>query len=178
MKLTYYAAASLDGYIADTEGGVDWLDEVNVDHSGLGYDAFYDSVDGLIMGRLTYEFILNYGSWPYDDKPTWIVTSQDVETLSGCNRQPASDLHGAYDQAMDMGLHHVWLVGGGQLASGLIADGLLTHIQVTLMPIVLGDGIRFMGALPAETYLTQESGRVENGCCELLYRVGLKSQGD
>lgn len=177
MKLTYYAACSLDGYIADSEGGVGFLDEVNVDHSGSSYEGFYDTVDGLIMGRLTYEFILNYGSWPYGEKPTWIMTSHDVETLSGCHRQSAQDIRSAYDEAVGMGLHHVWLVGGGQLASGLIEEGLLTHIQVTLMPIVLGGGIPFMGTLLTKAHLVQEAGRVESGCCELTYRVG-SAEGD
>ncbi|MEM7362821.1 MAG: dihydrofolate reductase family protein [Pseudomonadota bacterium] len=177
MNITYYAAMSLDGYIADSTGGVDWLDEVNIDHSGSSYDAFYETVDGLIMGRETYAFILNYGSWPYDDKPTWIIASHDVATLSGCHRQPASTIEDALQEATSLGLDHLWLVGGGQLAAGLMTQGVLTHLQVTVMPVVLGQGISFLSTLPEHVYLTQEAIRDGSGCIEVTYQVGKGPMG-
>ncbi len=70
MKITYYVATSLDGFIAKKGGDISWLDDMNIDMADAGYDDFFTSVDGLVMGRNTYDFIFNYGSWPYGDKPT------------------------------------------------------------------------------------------------------------
>ena len=71
MKITYYCAMSSDGYIARDDGDVSWLDEANIDESPSSYDEFFARVDGLAMGRGTYDFIFNYGSWPYGDVCTW-----------------------------------------------------------------------------------------------------------
>jgi len=62
---------SSDGYIARDDGDVSWLDEANIDESPSSYDEFFARVDGLAMGRGTYDFIFNYGSWPYGDVCTW-----------------------------------------------------------------------------------------------------------
>jgi dihydrofolate reductase len=171
LKSTYYAATSLDGYIADEAGGVDWLDEVKIDKTSTGYDEFYSKIDGLMMGRSTYDFIFDYGSWPYDDLPCWICSSRELEVLPGCNKMEALDLQQAYSDAESTGVKNLWVIGGGKLVSSLIQAGLLTHIQVSVMPIVLGAGIRLVDSMPHPVQLEQEWGRTESGFCEIMYRV-------
>lgn len=171
MKSTYYLASSLDGFIADESGGVEWLDEVKIDPADSSYEAFYSAVDGLMMGRATYDFIFDYGSWPYDDKPCWIITSHPVERLSGCNMQNSTKIESAWNDAKSLGVENLWIIGGGKLASSLIQLGLLTHIQVTIMPVILGKGIPLVDALPASRFLTQERTISGTGSCEIVYRV-------
>lgn len=172
MKSTYYVASSLDGFIADESGGVGWLDEVKVDPGTSSYEQFYSTVDGLMMGRATYDFIFDYGSWPYGEKPAWIVTSRPVERLPGANLQASTELETACKDAQSLGIENLWVVGGGKLIASLIQRDLLTHIRVTIMPVVLGKGIPFVDALPAPCFLTQELANCDGGNCEIVYRVG------
>lgn len=171
MRSTYYLASSLDGFIADESGGVAWLDEVDIDSADSSYDEFYSSIDGLMMGRATYDFIVDYGSWPYDDKPAWVVTTRPVNALPGCNLQAAHDLRAAWNEAASLGIQHLWIVGGGKLVSAMIQQKLLTHIQVTIMPVILGRGIALVDTLPSPQFLTQERTITGKGSCEIIYRI-------
>ncbi len=172
MKSTYYLASSLDGFIADSSGGVDWLDEVDIDSADSSYNEFYSNVDALMMGRATYDFIHEYGSWPYGDKPCWVVSSHPIEALEGCNLQSSMDINGAWSDAIAKQTKHVWIVGGGKLVSSLIQKDLLTHIQVTIVPVLLSEGIRLVDLLPSPRFLSQERTNPGSGSCEILYRVG------
>jgi len=75
MKITYYVASSLDGYIAKEDGDVSWLEQLNIPMEETGYDEFYSTVDAIVMGRNTYKMIVSFGQWPYGDKPGWVCTS-------------------------------------------------------------------------------------------------------
>jgi len=172
MKVVYYLAVSLDGFIADEDGGVDWLDELAIDHENTGYDTFYADIDGLIMGRATYDFVHNYGQWPYGDQPTWVCTTRELSTLEGCNLQQGNDPRSAIANASSMGLNSVWVVGGGVLASALLTNGLLSHISVSVMPIILGRGIKIFDQLPNHVQLIQEHSTPMSGFTQIEYRVG------
>ncbi len=141
MKVTYFAATSLDGYIAREDGDVSWLDQLDIDPSDSSYEEFFRSVDGLIMGRKTYDFVFDYGSWPYEAKPTWVCTAQPLQPLEGANLQPARQIDEAMAEATSLGLQHLWLVGGGRLASAFLNRGWLTHLSISVMPVALQRGI-------------------------------------
>lgn len=171
MNVVYYLASSLDGYIADNQDGVAWLDEIAIDHTNTGYEAFYEEVDGLIMGRKTYDFIFDYGEWPYNDKPTWVCSSKPIEALEGCNLQPDSDLTAAVASAKSLGVSKLWVVGGGELAGAMIAAELLTLISVSVMPVALGEGKKLFSSLPTPIYLHQESSINAAGFTQLEYKL-------
>jgi dihydrofolate reductase len=141
MKITYYVATSLDGFIARENGDVSWLDDLNIDMTDTGYDDFFAGVDGLFMGRNTYDFVFNYGSWPYGDKPTWVCTSSELEVLEGANLKIAKTTYDAVNEARAKGLEHLWLVGGGKLASSFLEKDFLTHLNISEMPVKLETGI-------------------------------------
>lgn len=141
MKITYFVAKSMDGFIAREDGDVSWLDDMNIDMTETGYDDFFASIDGLVMGRNTYDFIFNYGSWPYGDKPTWVCTSRELETLEGANLKVVKTADDVVKEAESMGIKHLWLVGGGKLASLFLEKGLLTHLSISEMPVKLKLGI-------------------------------------
>ena len=141
MKITYYVATSLDGFIAREDGDVSWLDDMNIDMSDTGYDDFFAGIDGLAMGRNTYDFVFNYGSWPYGDKPTWVCTSSELETLEGANLRIVKTADDVVKEARSEGLKHLWLAGGGKLASSFLERGLLTHLSISEMPVRLESGI-------------------------------------
>src|SRR5215210_7674791 len=98
MSTQYYCAATLDGYIADADDGLDWLigyegsfeaasAEAGPMSEGGSYERFFEGVGALVSGSVTYEFILGQfaegGKWPYVDKPYWGLRSSDLATLGG-----------------------------------------------------------------------------------------------
>jgi dihydrofolate reductase len=141
MRITYSAASSVDGFIARENGDVSWLDAMNIPPAETGLDTFFLSIGGLVMGRNTYDFVFNYGSWPYEDKPTWVCTHYDLEPLKGANLLVVRSIDDVIRQAEQRGIGHLWLVGGGRLASSFLAKGLITHLSISEMPIRLGAGI-------------------------------------
>ncbi|MCG8583825.1 MAG: dihydrofolate reductase family protein [Pirellulales bacterium] len=171
MKTIYYVATSLDGFIADAEGGVEWLDRVGIEQDMSGYEAFFASVDGLLMGRKTYDFVYDYGQWPYEDKPAWVCSSREVPRMDGCNLQSEHAPEAVIEQARRQGVTALWVVGGGQLASALIKAGQLTHLSISLMPVLLGRGIPLVDLLPNHLYLRQVNSTPMSGYTQIEYRI-------
>ena len=141
MKITYYCAMSSDEFIATEDGGVSWLDDMNTDESESNYEEFFASVDGLVMGRGTYDFVFDYGSWPYGSLPTWVLTSKGLESLEGADLNVVQTVDDFMHQANAKEMKHIWLIGGGKLASSFLERGLLTHLSITEAPIELKTGI-------------------------------------
>jgi dihydrofolate reductase len=173
-RLTLYIATSVDGYIATPDGGVTWLEDFQTDADSdvsRGYEAFYETVDCLVLGATTYEQVLDFGDWPYDDRPTYVVTSRDlplatdaVELVEDDLADLAADLTRRYD--------HVWLVGGAQLAQTFLALGQVDRLRLTLAPVLLGDGIRLFDSGEGTPLEHRETTTYENGMVELTYDVG------
>ena len=177
----YYVAQSLDGFIADSEGGVDWLTGYRGQEADVsevpegGYDSFFAQVGALAMGSATYEFILGEGSgrWPSADVPTWVFTSRelpahedaDLRFVKGPVRRPHEEMRAA------AGERNVWIVGGGDLALQFASADLLDEIILTVVPVVLGAGIPALPSpLPGDLRLTGTEPR-GNGMVELRYSV-------
>lgn len=146
MRITYAAATSIDGFIARKDGDVSWLDDVNVETNETDLEQFFSSIDGLVMGRNTYNFVLDYGSWPYENKPTWVCTHSQPEFLDGANLIIADEIDRVVKDAESRGLEHLWLVGGGQLASSFLEKDLITNLNITEMPVELKSGIPLFAA--------------------------------
>jgi dihydrofolate reductase len=165
MIVTYYVASSLDGYIAKNNGDVSWLNDLDITMKDTGYDDFYSTVDALVMGRKTYDMIVSLGQWPYGDKPVWVCSSTKIEPMEGCNLQAGSTPDDTCHAAAKMNIKHLWFVGGGSLASSFLKNNLLTSISLSLMPILLGEGIKLFGSLPSPIKLNKER--------EVLHRSGM-----
>lgn len=169
-NIIYYVAASLDGYIADADGCVDWLpqDESN----DYGYTGFYGGVDALVMGRRTYDQILEFGEWPYAGKPTYVFTSHAPTQ----NPYGVEFVHtDASEMVQSMGAQHpgtIWLVGGANLAEQFRAAGLIDKYVVHVMPVILGRGISLFGGDAPPTRLELvDSNSHDDGVVMLHYRT-------
>ncbi|MDL2205410.1 dihydrofolate reductase family protein [Eubacteriales bacterium OttesenSCG-928-N13] len=142
-KLILYIACSLDGYIADAEGGISFLDDTPSPQPDLGYEAFYNSVDTLIMGGTTYRQVVNDlspGNWPYMGKKRFIYTRQPLDKRGGIE---ATDLPPAQllRQIRQTSKGDIWLVGGGEIVRLFMSDKLIDQYFIYFMPVLLGDGI-------------------------------------
>jgi dihydrofolate reductase len=146
-RTIYFAAATLDGYIADADGGIDWLTGFEPNYEGGGesvtggIDSFLEGIGALVSGSTTYEFILGH-DWPYGDRPSWVLTSRELPVAEGADIRfhngPVADIHP--EMLAAAGERDLWVVGGGPVASDLADAGLLDELWVTVVPIVLGSG--------------------------------------
>jgi dihydrofolate reductase len=174
-SVQYYAAASLDGYIARPDGAIDWLQtygqEAGLEEGPMSdgsYEEFYEGVGSLVMGAATYEWVLEHASkWPYD-LPAWVVTHRKLPQPPGGEVQFAKgDAAPIRAKAMEAaGGRNVWLVGGGNLASSWAEEGLIDEVIVTLVPVFIGEGLPFFakavkGELRHASTKTHSNGMIE-----------------
>ena len=180
-RTRYYAAATLDGYIADENDGIDWLQtydegfEGSKDSVGDAMQSFMGEIGSLLMGSATYEFILEHGSsWPYDDRPTWVLTSRKLKAIEGATLHfHSGDVTGVHREALEAaGDRDLWVVGGGSVASQLEQAGLLDELQVTVVPVILGAGKPLFAHPPAKPMRLLGTRAFSNGMTELTYSLG------
>lgn len=168
--VVYYLAMTLDGYIATPDGNVDWLDHLPASEDGYGYGTLYASVDALVMGRGTYEFIQKTGSWPYPGKPTWVLSRRSLSPMSPDVTVTQETVHQVMAEMQRSGHQRVWLVGGGKLARSFLDAGLLSEFYLTITPDLLGAGIPFLSPGQAATQLELLSVReYDTGALQLRY---------
>jgi dihydrofolate reductase len=168
--LVYYAAASLDGYIARPDGQVDWLPASA--RAGQGYATLYAGIDGLLMGRATYDMLRGAGSdWPYADKPCLVLArnplQQPPDSVQGRHCTPSE----ALEELAQRGCRRVWLVGGGSLAGNCLAAGLLDELVVNIAPHLLGAGIPLFSTGLERRLRLREQQSFSSGITRLHYQV-------
>jgi len=138
----YYVAQSLDGFIADRDGALDWLLDFGFDDFQQQYDEFLVSVGAIVMGAGTYRWLAAQGEpWSYTGTPTWVLTSRELPRINGAEYAAAYDPAAAFGAARDAaGDRDVWVMGGGSTAASLIDLGLIDALHLTVMPVTLGAG--------------------------------------
>lgn len=149
MKVQYYTAVSLDGYIADENHSLDWLFQFDADKEST-YPEFIKNVGALAMGSSTYEYILknyiyqgpnNPKDWPHRE-PTYVFTSRQFDPLPDANIHfVKGDVRPVYDKMKQAAEgKNIWIAGGGGLAAQFYEAGLLNELMLTLTPVILGKG--------------------------------------
>lgn len=170
-EISYYVAASLDGYIATPDGGVAWLSEFEDGDEDYGYADFVVSLDAVLMGRRTYEQVLPFGPWPYAGKPCWVFSHAELTPAAAEVTITTAQPQEVAAELAAHGLRRAWLVGGAELAASFRAAGLISEYYVAVIPIILGAGIPLFAAPGAPERLTLvESTPYPNGIVMLHYR--------
>lgn len=152
-----FIATSLDGFIARNDGDIEWLltrDDPSEDH---GYPNFIATIDGIIMGRGSYEKVLTFDPWPYN-KPVLILSKQLVKTavpeyLKGRVRFSDLSPKAAMEKLAGEGLRRIY-VDGGQMIQSFLREGLIADMVVTQVPVLIGEGRPLFGALNSDISLT------------------------
>ena len=170
MANIVYIATSLDGYIARKDGSIDWLMELpNPDNSDYGFSDFLKRIDGLVMGRNTFELVLKFGQWPYT-KPVFVL-SRTMSELPEDVRKQAQLIHGELktlvDELKTRGFENLYIDGGKTIQSFLRQD-LIDEIIITRIPIILGSGIPLFEEMDLEL-------RFEHVQTEVLNKALVKS---
>ena len=147
--LRLFIASSLDGYIARADGSIDWL----FHDADYGYAPFWRGIDTVVMGRKTYDVVSSFDEYPYTGREAWVF-SRTRSGDDGRARFFAGDPSGLVRDLKGREGGDLWLVGGGEVTRGLLADGLIDEIVVSIHPILLGRGVPLFLPQPRETPLT------------------------
>lgn len=154
-RIRYSVAMSLDGFIADREGGYGWI----VDEPGIDFAAYVAKIDTLLMGRGTYETALsNPGGLSMFEMEVHVVsTTLRPDEAPGVNLI-ADDVEGAVRElkARD-GRKDIWLFGGGVLFRSLLEARLVDRVEVGVVPVLLGEGVPLLPGLGRSSARTEES---------------------
>lgn len=171
-KVNLFIAMSLDGYIADSKGGVDWLEGQGNDNENIDvYSEFVKNIDTILMGWNTYHQIvteLSPDQWIYEDFITYVITHNEhtsSEKIRFINTNP-SDLIKRLrkEQGKD-----IWICGGANLVQQLISEDLIDCYYITVIPTILGSGIRLFNNGKHEIRLRLLNTRSYNGMTDLVY---------
>jgi len=152
VEASVFIGTSLDGFIARTNGDLDFLPPGGGEPHG--YDEFMATVDALVVGRKTFEKVLTFDTWPYGEKPVFVLSAHPlaptplgavVERMSGA---PADIL----SQLAARGIRHVY-VDGGITIQRFLQAGLIQRLIITRVPVLIGDGIPLFGSLQRDVPL-------------------------
>jgi dihydrofolate reductase len=180
-RVTIHMAASLDGFIARKDGGVDWMEVSDEFAGGENLDpefveAFLKTIDCYVMGSRTYETALSFEAkglgWAYGDKPTFVLTSRDLPRTRASVEFCAGDLAQLVNGRLRPAFRSIWFVGGGAVAGECLRLGLADEVRYSILPILIGDGIRFFEKLDRDVALhLAEVKAYKSGTVGLCYEV-------
>jgi dihydrofolate reductase len=176
VRVVYYVACSVDGFIASPDGGVEWLSAVQRQGEDYGYAEFFASVDSMVMGSRTYEQVLGFGNWPYGDTPCWVLSRRSLKAVGSEVSVTASSPVEVLTNVARRGLRRLWLVGGSHLAGSFMAEGRISECIITVIPVLLGDGMPLFSGQGGQERLDLVGVReFSAGVVSLLYGVAGKN---
>ncbi len=170
--------SSLDGMIAKKDNSISWFETSDSYEKGVaGEDPeeFLKTIDCYIMGARTYEHALalsaSYG-WAYGDTPTIVLTNRNLPVNRRNIEFYAGDLNKLVNERLKPNYKNVWLAGGAALAKDFIRLQLADEIRLSILPIILGDGILFLDHIGQEQAVHLKNVTAyKNGMVELCYEI-------
>lgn len=170
--------SSVDGIIAKKDNSVSWFettDNYKKGVSGEDPEAFLKTIDCYVMGSHTYEHALelskSYG-WAYGDTPTIVLSSRKLQVDKPNIEIYSGDLNKLVSGVLKPNYKNVWLAGGASLAKDFLRLKLADEIRLTVLPIILGDGVLFFDQIGIEQALHLNNVTAyKNGMVELRYEL-------
>ena len=142
-RFRLYMAISLDGFIASRDGTVRWLEPY--DPYEVGFGEFLASVDTVVMGRRSYDQMLEFGPWPYGGRRTIVLTRRPLVPTTPDTEATADPVPLLADRLAADSASDVWIFGGGEIARAFLAAGRLDTLELCIVPVLVGDGIALFG---------------------------------
>lgn len=173
-QVTVHMVASLDGFIEKRDGSVSWFESSDVYEKGVeeeNTEEFMKSIGCFVMGSRTYELALKLG-WPYGDVPTIVLTHRALPNDRANVQFLAGDLSTLVNERLRPSYRNIWLVGGASLVTDFVRLKLADEIRLSILPILLGGGTRFLDQVGHEQRLhLKDAVARKNGLVELWYEV-------
>ncbi len=170
-----FIATSLDGFVARRDHQLDWLMKQNTDGEDHGYDDFTASVDGIVMGRGSYQNVLSFGDWPYS-KPVIVMSktlsqsdipSELADKVRLTDLDPPELMHSLQKDGWSRAY-----IDGGKVVQSFIKCGLIEDLVLTTVPILIGEGHRLFGEVADDIDLELIGVKsFESGMVQTRYRV-------
>ena len=177
-----FIATSLDGFIARPGGELDWLDAANAtvpESEDCGYHTLFNSIDVLIMGRKTYEKVLSFGQWPYESKPVIVLSRNKIkipEKLAKIVSHSSESSKELCERMSKEGVKRLY-IDGGITIQRFLDEGLINDITITIIPVILGDGIPLFSNLKKDISLKHVATKTYSfGFVQLTYEI-VKARG-
>ena len=173
MKVSVFIATSLDGFIAKEDGDITWLNEASLKakDEDYGYDSFMEESEYLVMGRGSFEKVLEFDKWPYEGQKV-IVVSKSLTILPTKLQNTtlfSGEIKELYTQLKNDGCKKIY-IDGGKLISSFINEKLVTDMCITTIPILLGKGRRLFEDITITQELkTMESLKYPSGFIKTTY---------
>lgn len=171
-KVTLYIAMSLDGYIADHNGSVGWLNGQDCDAENIDtYSAFIKDIDTVVMGWNTYHQVtaeLSPGKWIYSALTSYIITHRPLPSTENL-RFVQDDPRSVVQRLKRESGRGIWICGGANIIHPLIQADLIDEYYISVIPTLLGSGIRLWGKTDKEIKLKLVRTQSYNGISELVY---------
>lgn len=170
-NIVLFIAQSLDGYIATKEDSLDWL--FNVEGEGdNGYNEFYETIDTILMGKRTYDWIMKYekDQFPYQNKACYVFSRTpfaDTKDVKFVNEDIVTFTNNLKKEEGK----NIWIVGGGDILYTFFKEKLIDEMIITIAPKIIGDGIPLFKAGDNQLDLIFKGARTFNQFVELQYIV-------
>ena len=170
-KISLFIAMSLDGYIADSKGNVEWLQGQGDGEDIDTYSEFIKDIDTILMGWNTYHQIvteLSPDEWIYRDFISYVITHNErtsSEKIRFVNRDPVDLLKSLKKENG----RNIWICGGANLVRQLVNQDFIDCYHITVVPTLLGSGVRLFENAKQEIKLKLLNIRSYNGMTELNY---------
>ncbi len=172
-KVKVFIAVSADGFIADSKKGVNWIEGDGSDVNNMeSYEKFYKSIDTVVLGNNTYKQIteeLAVDAWPYEDKISYVITN-DVKKDTD-NIKFTSDLVSTIQKLSSEDGKDIWICGGASIVNQLLKSNLVDILYLTIVPKILGNGIKLFDSFDEEIKLKLISTTSYNGFVDIEYEV-------
>ena len=170
-KTVVFIASSLDGYIATKEETLEWLFKVEGEGDN-GFSAFYETVDTVVMGKRTYDWIIKpeFEEFPYTNKECYVFSrstyeeNENVKFISG-------DITNFVNNLKNQDGNNIWIVGGGELLHSLIQENVVDEFIITIAPTIIGSGIPLFKEGNHQLELSLKGTKTFNQFVELHYEV-------
>lgn len=171
-RIVGYIAASLDGYIADADGSLDWLFKYNdMDLGEHDFRKFVATIRTVVMGRATYDWLAaDESPWAYGAQRCFVVTRGSIDSPKG-ELQTRSDIDALIAELRALDDGDVWMLGGGRLQMAFMERGALDELEIYVMPELLGGGAPLFPATGFRASPKLLSAKaLDKGCVRLHYR--------
>lgn len=168
--------SSLDGFIAKKDGNVSWMHSKDTFVNGIELtkeyiDEFLKSIDCYVMGSKTYEHALELG-WTYGEVPVFVLTKRNLESDKKSVHFLSGDLNEIVSNKLKPEFNNIWMVGGTMLTKEFLRLGLADEINITIVPVILGDGALFFDYIGKEILLhLKDVKSFKDGMVEMVYEI-------